>query len=69
MEVKQLDNIEIYQRAVEIQQIANDAAEMVRKENKELGVPIVFSRDGIIYYEMPDGEITTKSPFKENDDR
>ena len=63
--VEKFDDIEIYQSALEVQQIGNRAIERVRKENKALGIPIVFSKDGTIYYEMPDGEITTKSPFVE----
>ena len=46
--------------AIEIQQIGNRAIEQVRKENKANGIPIVFSRNGIIYYELSDGKITTK---------
>lgn len=30
------------------------------------GIPIVFSRNGIIYYELPNGEITTRSPFEKS---
>ena len=64
MRVERSDDIEIYQMAIEIQQIGNRAIEQVRKENKAKGIPIVFSRNGIIYYELPDGKITTKSPFE-----
>jgi hypothetical protein len=64
MRVERFDDIEIYQMAIEIQQIGNRAIEQVRKENKAKGIPIVFSRNGIIYYELPDGKITTKSPFE-----
>jgi hypothetical protein len=64
MEVDKLDNIEIYQQAIEIQRIGNEAIEKALEENKRLGIPIVFSRNGIIYYELPNGEITTKSPFE-----
>lgn len=63
MRVERFDDIEIYQMAIEIQQIGNRAIEQVRKENKANGIPIVFSRNGIIYYELSDGKITTKSPF------
>lgn len=63
MRVERFDDIEIYQMAIEIQQIGNRAIEQVRKENKAKGIPIVFSRNGIIYYELSDGKITTKSPF------
>ena len=62
--VDKFDNIEIYQRAFEIQQIGNEAIDRVLKENKEKGIPIVFSKNGIIYYELPSGEITTQSPFE-----
>lgn len=65
MRVDKLDDIEIYQRAFEIQKIGNEAVRRVLKENKEKKIPIVFSRNGIIYYELPNGEITTKSPFEE----
>ena len=65
MRVDKFDSIEIYQRAFEIQQIGNEAIDRVLKENKERGIPIVFSKNGIIYYELPSGEITTKSPFED----
>ena len=65
MKVDKFDDIGIYQRAFEIQEIGNEAVKKVLKENKEKGIPIVFSKDGIIYYELPNGEITTESPFKE----
>ena len=64
MRVDKFDDIEIYQRAFEIQEIGNEAVDRVLKENKEKGIPIVFSKDGIIYYELPNGQITTESPFK-----
>ena len=63
MIVDKFDEIEIYQQAAEIRKIGNRAIAKVRKENKKMGIPIVFSKNGKIYYEMPDGEITTKSPF------
>ena len=65
MRVDKFDNIEIYQHAFEIKRIGNEAVSRVLKENREKGIPIVFSRNGIIYYELPSGEITTKSPFKD----
>lgn len=64
MRVDKLDDIKIYQKALEIQRIGNEAINRVLKENKEKGIPIVFSKNGIIYYELPNGEITTKSPLK-----
>jgi hypothetical protein len=66
MRVDKLDDLEIYQEAFEIQRIGNEGVRRVIKENKEKGIPIVFSRNGIIYYELPNGEITTKSPFEKS---
>ena len=63
MMVDKLDDLGIYQRAFDIQRIGNEAVEIALKENREKGIPIVFSRNGIIYYELPSGEITTESPF------
>ena len=65
MEVDKFDDIGIYQRAFDIQKIGNEAVRLALKENKEKGIPIVFSKDGVIYYELPSGEITTKSPYEE----
>jgi 2',3'-cyclic-nucleotide 2'-phosphodiesterase (5'-nucleotidase family) len=64
MRVKKFDDIEIYQDAFEIQRIGNEAVRRALKENKEKGIPIVFSRNGVIYYELPSGEITTQNPFE-----
>ncbi len=64
MQIEKFDDVGIYQRAFEIQEIGNAAVAKALKENREKGIPIVFSNNGVIYYEMPNGEITTKSPFK-----
>ena len=69
MEVKKFDDIELYQWADEIQKIGNEAVNQVLKENREKGIPIVFSENGIIYYELPGGEITTVSPFTKHKDK
>ena len=57
MKVEKLDNIEIYQKAVKLTRIFSEAVEEAREENKRMGLPNVFSIDGHIYYEMPDGKI------------
>jgi hypothetical protein len=64
MRVEKFDDIEIYQMAFEVQQIGNRAIAQVRNENKRRGLPLVFSRNGIIYYELPSGEITTQRPLE-----
>ena len=63
MVVKKFSDIEIYQQAVELEQIGNDAVKTAQAENRRLGIPNVYSRNGKLYYELPNGEITTKNPF------
>ena len=48
---------------VEVMRIAKEAAADVRAESKRLGLPLVYSKNGQLYYEMPDGTITTESPW------
>jgi len=67
MQMEKLDDLSLYQDAFEIQEIGNEAVERVLRENKEKGIPIVFSKNGIIYYELPNGKITTESPFEKKD--
>ena len=64
-EVDKFDDIEIYHFAMRMNQIAKKAVRRAKEENRRLGVPNVFSENGIIYYEL-NGEITTKSPFEDN---
>jgi hypothetical protein len=33
-----------------------------KEENKRLGIPEFFSKNGVIYYVLENGEITTKRP-------
>lgn len=63
MEVKKFADEDIYRLGSEIQKIGNRAIKNVIRENRKLGIPLVFSRNGTIYYELPDGVITTESPF------
>lgn len=51
---------ETYERALEFQRIGNKAVRKAQEENRRLGIPNVYGRDGKIYYEMPNGEIVVK---------
>jgi hypothetical protein len=52
--------IETYEKALEYQRIGNRAARQAQEENHRLGLPNIYSRNGKIIYEMPDGEIIVK---------
>lgn len=63
MEVDKIDDLELYQEAFLFQKIGNEAINKALARNKERNIASVFSKDGIIYYKLPSGEITTESPF------
>jgi len=42
--------------------IGNRAVKQAQKEAKIKNIPNVFSRNNKIYFELPNGEITTKIP-------
>lgn len=56
---------ETYEQALEFQRIGNIAVRKAQEENRQLGIPNVYGRDGKIIYEMPDGEIIVKNIEKE----
>ena len=63
MRVKYLDNIETYQLTSLYTRLFNKAVSEAKEEIRKNGLPIVFNLNGKIYYELPNGEITTESPF------
>ena len=64
MEVKHFEDFILYLKQFEIQAIGNKMVNDVKKENKHKGIPLVYSIDGLIVYELADGTVTLKSPFK-----
>jgi hypothetical protein len=64
MIVKELKNLETYRRFSLYTNLFNKAIEKAKEEIRAKGLPIVFNHNGKIYYELPNGEITTQSPFE-----
>jgi len=56
-------NIETYLRCIELQRIGNRAVRKAQEENRRRGIPNVYSRNGKIYYELPNGELTGDDPL------
>lgn len=56
-------------KSAEIQAVGNKMIKEVQKENRLYGIPLVYSVDGKIYYELADGTVTTKKPDILNDDK
>ncbi|MBD0255539.1 MAG: hypothetical protein ICV83_07440 [Cytophagales bacterium] len=65
MEVEKFDDLSLYQFASEVIRVGNRPVRKAREENHWLGLPNVFTINGKIYYELPNGEITTESPLKD----
>lgn len=66
MSFNKIKNLEIFKWSLEMIAIGNRGAQLAIDENERLGLPSVFSIKHKIYYKMPDGTITTKSPFKKS---
>ncbi len=47
-----------------IQQIGNNAVREAQRKSLENGVPNVYSKNGVVYYQLPDGTITMENPFE-----
>jgi len=60
--------VETYEKALEYQRIGNRAAYQAQEENRRFGLPNIYSRNGKIVYEMPNGDIIVKEtpPSGEN---
>jgi hypothetical protein len=56
--------LEIYRRTLELQRIGNQAVRAAQEENRRLGIPNAYSRNGRLYFELPNGEITETDPFE-----
>jgi hypothetical protein len=68
MNEKKTDWTELRRRAAELQRIGNRAVQKAQERNRQLGIPNAYSKDGVPYYELPNGEITRKNPFTETAD-
>jgi hypothetical protein len=65
-EVTQKDvSPEMLREMVELKQIGTQSARKAQEENRRLGIPNVYSRNGTLYFELPDGMITQEDPFVE----
>ena len=61
----------IYDKNVDIsdtiQQIGNDAVREAQRKNLENGIPNVYSKNGVLYFQLPDGTITMENPFEKGE--
>lgn len=57
------DHTETTSFSDEIMRIGNNAVRKAQEDLRRKGIPLCFSRNGRIYYEMPDGSIQTENPY------
>ncbi len=57
--------LETYEKVQELMRGAHRAARAAQEENRRLGIPNVYSINGILYYELPNGELSLTDPYKQ----
>jgi len=60
--VKKLEDSNLYLEMADIVRIGNSAVKKAKEENRELGIPETFWKNGKIYFVLASGEITTVRP-------
>ena len=55
-------SLETHEWAREMLRIGNRAVKRAQEENRKKGIPNVYDINGHRYYELPNGELTTKDP-------
>jgi len=59
--------IETYRKKDELVRIGRRAVQVAQEESRRMGVPNVYSINGLIYYELPNGELSRTDPYVEPD--
>jgi hypothetical protein len=50
-----------------IQQIGNNAVREAQQKSLENGIPNSYSKNGVLYFQLPDGTITMENPFEKGE--
>lgn len=56
--------LEMYVKVDEMIRIGNRAVRRAQAENRKKGVPNVYSINGVLYYELPNGELSRTDPYQ-----
>jgi hypothetical protein len=52
-----------YEKVRKLIRTANQAARAVQEENRKLAIPNVYSINDILYYKLPNGELSRDDPY------
>jgi hypothetical protein len=55
--------LEVYEKVQELTRIGNRAVRAAQEENRRLGIPNVYSINGVLYWELPDGTLSQTDPL------
>jgi hypothetical protein len=58
-----MDNLDTSRKFDEIRRIGNRAVHKAQADNHAKGLPNVYSKNGVIYWQLPDGTITMENPL------
>jgi hypothetical protein len=50
-----------------IQTIGNNAVREAQRKSLENGIPNVYSKNGVLYFQLPDGTITMDNPYEKGE--
>ena len=62
MKFKKINDIKLYQEAALFSKLFNEAVKEAQEENRQKGIPNVYSYRGKFFYELPNGDIVTELP-------
>lgn len=57
--------LELYKKVQELTRIGGRAVRNAQEENRRLCIPNVYSINGILYYELPTGELSREDPYEQ----
>lgn len=49
--------------ATEVRKMGSLGVQLAQEESRRAGVPLVYSINGILHWELPDGSLTTEDPW------
>lgn len=64
--MSKLKKITYQEEAEEFTRIFERATQKAQAENRRLGLPNVFSKNGELYFRLPDGRIVSERPKPDN---
>ena len=63
--LKSTTSDELLKKGQELVAIGNRAVRDAQEENRRRGIPNVYSINGVLYWELPDGTLSRTDPYPE----